>query len=79
MHHLLAIQTGHELHTTCLEYQLRWQEQLSSWLKTDPAEDEHERIATCTETGRELAASLYVLYHSHRRFATETVGIGIDT
>lgn len=77
--YLFAAQAVYELHTMYLEQQLCWQQQLHCWSHASPSEEVLEQAEVRAETLRELVGSLYIIYYSYRRFATETVGVDADT
>lgn len=80
----LAQQAVYDLHTTYLQYQLvrqkqRYERVLSYMSDEEPSEEELEEFSAHANEIRELFATLYMLYHGCRRFASEVIGVDAET
>lgn len=74
----------YELHTRSSWYTLVIQQQLIAWLRTAnrdvaPSKDELDEIKERGVSKRELLADMYVAHHACERFATEILGINLET
>lgn len=81
---LLLQRVVYDLHTTTLEFTLANQMVHSNIVRgfhrdDEPTEDELEAANEVATTVRDRFASLYSHYHASRRFATEVLGVELET
>lgn len=74
----------YDLHTTLLLHEYLDLQQKAIWVRDGlrdepPSEDELERASERAEKIHWSFADLYTLYHGYRQFATEELGLEIDT